>query len=263
MIVAISAQSNTEKLSTYQCASMATRPAPMTSLPSAEAVKAGFIQEIGDRADAGIFGSSVFDLQALVGALVGNYGTESGLTLASAKTTEATTAIDLANQGSSQAAQALQQTGHRVVQIDNHTRSFDKDLTKHEAEYGVSKAVGFQSEAEHEVHSAAAHSALAEGAKEQAQAFALTGKRSDRHLVVAAAEGFLQRTAARESAARLRRALAKVTVENAEVSLRKAQERQGLQASQQKDEAVSLDRLRVDREFMERLLILGDELIGG
>lgn len=263
MIVAISPQTHNEKLLSHHCASMVSRPAPMNSLPGTETVKAGFIQELGERADAGVFGSSVFDLQALVGALVGNYGSESGMTLASAKTTEASTAIESSSQGASVAAQALQQTGHRVAQIDNHTRSFDKDLTKHEAEYGISQAGGFESQAEHEVQSAAAHSALAEGAKEQAGDFATTGKPSDRHLVLAAAEGFLQKSAAREAAARLRRALAKVTVQNAQVSLRQAEERQAARASEQKEESVSLDRLRVDREFMERLLVLGDELIGG
>lgn len=198
------------------------------------------IREIGERADAGAYGRSAPDLQALIDGLVANYGNEFSNPEGSAKGCEAAGRVAQSAQGAGQATRGLQETGYASHRLARQAQEFDWNANSPSVlKSGLTGAQDELVQSQHEVGQAESQSAQAQREMDDAERFTpvtqtgtpgeltcpeLQAKHErDKRLVLAAAEDFLRKAAARDSAGRLRRAMAQGNIENAEVKLAESQ----------------------------------------
>ncbi len=205
------------------------------------------IREIGERADAGSYGRSAPDLQSLIDGLVANYGTEFSSPEGSAKGCEAAAKVSQSAQGASQAASGLQETGYAAHRLSRQAQDIEWNADSSSALGSrLSEANQEAVQSEHEVGQAESQTAQARRDMDDAERFAPAsrhGERAgltcreeiekherDKRLVLAAAEDYLRKAAARDSAGRVRRAMAQGNIENVEEKLTEVQVREAQHA---------------------------------
>lgn len=253
MIEAISPEHGRMKDAATAAASMSYRPQIQTVAPVRP--QADLVKSIGYSTNADAFRGSSPDLQALLDALLTNFGTDHDLVESDTRDFETGTEVRENNQGSREAASSLNETANRgqdTVRLDNR---LEEQRTLRESQSEANDAAQIHSATENQLSNVESDVDHAEGLWDRAQDATDQANSnrsnpggeptSDEQKLKRSADLFTQKAAAAESAARLHRIMVQKVLRNAVAGLEKDRE--------QKSDLESLRELEKDTAFVDRL----------